>query len=223
VPASFFIYIDQGEELYVRSEANQRRRLSELFKQVIDDKRIHGMMSMRSDFLGELQKDEALYSAHRQINVPPMWRDTLFELVSKPAELLSARFETAALAGDIASRAAYESSKDSSALPLLSYLLDDMWRRMIERGDGVLRLPPQSIDLGGVLVDRANAFLNAHPNSEDKLRRILTLKLATVRENGEPTRRRAWRSEFSEEGWRLINELADHPNRLITTARQLVP
>ena len=219
-PASFFIYIDQGEELYVRSEANQRRRFSELLKQVIDDKRIHGMMSMRSDFLGELQKDEALYSAHRQINVPPMRRDALFELVSKPAELLSARFETAALAGDIASRAAYESSKDSSALPLLSYLLDDMWRRMIERGDGVLRLPPQSIDLGGVLVDRANAFLNAHPNSEDKLRRILTLKLATVRENGEPTRRRAWRSEFSEEEWRLINELADHPNRLITTVTQ---
>ena len=88
---------------------------------------------------------------------------------------------------------------------------------MVERGDGVLRLPPQSIDLGGVLVDRANAFLSSHPNSEDKLRRILTLKLATVRENGEPTRRRAWRSEFSEEEWRLINELADHPNRLITT------
>jgi formylglycine-generating enzyme required for sulfatase activity len=219
-PASFLVYVDQGEELYVRSEANQRRRFSELLKQVISDQRIHAMMSMRSDFLGELQKDEPLFSAHRQINVPPMRRDALFELVSKPAELLSARFETDALAGDIASRAAYESSKDSSALPLLSYLLDDMWRHMVDRGDGVLRLPPQSIDLGGVLVDRANAFLNSHPNSEDKLRRILTLKLATVRENSEPTRRRAWRSEFSEEEWRLINELADHPNRLITTVTQ---
>ena len=69
------------------------------------------MMSMRSDFLGELQKDEPLYTVHRQINVPPMRRDALFELVSKPAELLSARFETATLAGDIANRAADESTQ----------------------------------------------------------------------------------------------------------------
>ena len=222
-PASFLVYVDQGEELYVRSEPIQRRRFSELLKQVISDQRIHAMMSMRSDFLGELQKDEALYSAHRQVNVPPMRRDALFELVSKPAELLSARFEQPSLSANIANRAAEESTKDTSALPLLSYLLDDMWRHMVERGDGVLRLPPQSIDLGGVLVERANAFLTSHPNSEDKLRRILTLKLGTVRENGEPTRRRAWRSEFSEEEWQLINELANHPNRLITTVtRELV-
>ena len=116
-PASFLIYVDQGEELYVRSEASQRRRFSELLKQVISDQRIHAMMSMRSDFLGELQKDEPLYSAHRQINVPPMRRDALFELVSKPAELLSARFETDALAGDIASRAAYESEGFQCASP----------------------------------------------------------------------------------------------------------
>src|SRR5262249_4679606 len=54
--------------------------------------------------------------------------------------------------------------------------------------------------------------------SEDELRRILTLKLATVREGEEPTRRRAPRSEFTDEEWRLVTELADHPNRLLVTA-----
>ena len=49
------------------------------------------------------------------------------------------------------------------------------------------------------------------------MRRIFTLKLATVREDGEPTRRRAFRSEFSDEEWRLVSELADHPNRLLVT------
>jgi formylglycine-generating enzyme required for sulfatase activity len=67
-------------------------------------------------------------------------------------------------------------------------------------------------------VERANAFISRHPGSEDKLRRIFTLKLATVREDGEPTRRRAWRSEFSDAEWRLVSELADHPNRLLITA-----
>jgi formylglycine-generating enzyme required for sulfatase activity len=39
-----------------------------------------------------------------------------------------------------------------------------------------------------------------------------------VHENSEPTRRRAFRSEFSEDEWKLVSELADHPNRLLVTA-----
>jgi formylglycine-generating enzyme required for sulfatase activity len=142
----------------------------------------------------------------------------LLRVVTEPARLLSVRFETDRLAADIANRTAEESTRDAGALPLLSYLLDDMWRRMVDRGDGMLRLPAQSIELGRVLVDRANAFIARHPNSEAALRRIFTLNLATVREGGEPTRRRAWRSEFSDEEWRLVSELADHPNRLLVTA-----
>ena len=44
------------------------------------------------------------------------------------------------------------------------------------------------------------------------------MKLVTVREDGESNRRRALRSEFSDEEWRLVSELADHPNRLLVTA-----
>src|SRR5205814_1339263 len=93
-----------------------------------------------------------------------------------------------------------------------------MWTQMVRRNDGVLRLSAQAVELGGVLVDRANSFLARHPKSEDQLRRIFTVKLATVHEDGEPTRRLAVRSEFSEEEWRLVSELADHPNRLLVTA-----
>jgi hypothetical protein len=39
-----------------------------------------------------------------------------------------------------------------------------------------------------------------------------------VREGEEPTRRLAARSEFTNEEWRLVSELADHPNRLLVTA-----
>lgn len=71
-------------------------------------------------------------------------------------------------------------------MPLLSYILDDMWRAMLKAGDGVLRFPAQSIDLGRVLVERADRFLAERPGAEDALRRTLTLKLATVREDGDP-------------------------------------
>jgi len=216
-PPAFLLYVDQGEELYVRAEARQRRRFSELM-QGIADPRLYMLMSMRADFLGELQKDEPLYKIHRKIDVPPLREAKLREVVSRPAELLSARFETAGLVDIITRRAAEDSVEDVGALPLLSYTLDDMWTQMVKRDDGVLRLPAQSFELGGVLVDRADAFLAAHPKSQDTLRRIFTLKLATVREGEEPTRRRAPRSEFSDEEWRLVCELADHPNRLLVTA-----
>jgi formylglycine-generating enzyme required for sulfatase activity/CRP-like cAMP-binding protein len=83
---------------------------------------------------------------------------------------------------------------------------------------GVLHLPAQSFEPGGALVNRADAFLAAHPNAEHQLRRIFALKLANVREGEEPTRRRAPRSEFTDEEWRLVKKLADHPNRLLVTA-----
>jgi formylglycine-generating enzyme required for sulfatase activity len=216
-PPSFFLYVDQGEELYVRAEKRQRQRFSEILAHALHDPRLRSMMSMRSDFLGGLQNDEPLFNAHRQINVPPLREADLRKVVSRPAELLSARFETPGLVDTITRRTAEDSVKDVGALPLLSYTLDDMWTQMVKDGDGVLRLPAQSFELGGVLVDRANMFLAAHPDSEDALRRVLTLRRATVHEDGEPTRRRAPRWEFSEGEWRLVSELADHPNRLLVT------
>jgi hypothetical protein len=96
-------------------------------------------------------------------------------------------------------------------------LLEDIWTQMIKRGDGMLRLPAAGIELGGALVERANAFLSSHPQLEDALRRLFTLRLATVTEDGEPTRRRAFRSELTDEELRLVSELADYPNRLLVT------
>ncbi len=61
---------------------------------------------------------------------------------------------------------------------------------------GVLRLPTQSLESGGGLVGRAEAFLAAHPNAEAHLRRIFALKLANLRTGEENTRRRAPRSSL---------------------------
>ncbi len=217
-PPAFFLYIDQGEELYVRSTEQQRRCFSRLIAEGVKDPRLHAVMSLRSDFFGLFQNDSALYDVHRQVNVGPLREGELHEVVRRPSELLGARFEADNLSKDIARRAAAELAKDAGALPLLSYLLDDMWTEMVARGDGILRLPAQAIELGSVLADRANAFLARYPKSERQIRRIFTLKLATVREDGEPTRRRALRSEFTDDEWRSVSELADQPHRLLVVA-----
>src|SRR5262249_5113071 len=115
-PPAFLLYIDQGEELYVRAEECQRRRFSEVIARGVADPRLYMLMSMRSDFLGELQKDEPLFTVHRKIDVPPMREAELRQVVSRPAELLSARFETAELAEIITRRAAEDAVKDVEAL-----------------------------------------------------------------------------------------------------------
>jgi len=216
-PPAFFLYIDQGEELYARAEESQRRRFSELLVQALPDPRLRVLMSMRSDFLGYLQNDKGLFKASQRIDVLALGEEELREIVSRPAQLLAARFETDGVVDIISRRAAEDSVRDVGALPLLSYTLDDMWKSMVQRGDGTLRLPAQSFELGGVLVDRASRFLEEHPGGEGALRRVLTLRLAMVREDGEPTRRRAARTEFSHEEWLLVSELADYPNRLLVT------
>jgi len=181
-PPGFFLYVDQGEELYARADESQRRRFLELLVEALSDPRLHVMMSMRADFLGRLQADKPLFKARQHIDVPPLGEEELREIVSRPAQLLSARFESDGLIEVISRRTAEDSVKDVGALPLLSYTLDDMWRHMVRRGDGILRLPAQSFELGGVLVDRANRFLETHSGAEDALRRVLTLRLATVRD-----------------------------------------
>jgi formylglycine-generating enzyme required for sulfatase activity len=218
-PPAFFLYVDQGEELYARAAEPERLRFSELLGEALSDARLRMMMSLRSDFYGSLQSDKPLFKARLHIDVPPLSEEGLREVVSRPAQLLGTRFETEKLVDIIARRAAEDSLRDVGALPLVSYTLDDMWTEMLKSGDGVLRLPAQSFELGGVLVERANKFLALHPGAEDALKRIFTLKLASVREDGEPTRRRALRAEFSDEEWRLVSELSGYPNRLLVTAR----
>ena len=230
-PPAFLLYIDQGEELYVEPTQEQhgretnferqgfmerRRRFSMLVATCADDPRLHVLMSMRSDFLGELQKDEALVGVRYQIEVLPLRREQLAAVVSNPAKVLSARFEPD-LERVIVDRALEESAREEGALPLLSYTLDDMWTSMVKRGDGVLRLGTKSFDLVAVLTSRADAFLAAHPGAEAMLRQIMTLRLATIQEGEKVTRRRARRSEFSDAEWRLVTALADHPNRLLVT------
>jgi hypothetical protein len=217
-PSAFFLYVDQGEELYARAREGDRLRFSQLLSEGLADPRLRAMMSLRSDFLGSLQNDPPLFEARQLVEVPPLAEADLREVVSRPAQLLEARFETEGLIDIIAWHTAQDSVKDVGALPLLSYTLDDMWTQMQKAGEGVLRIPAQSFELGGVLVDRANRFLAERPGAEDALKRVLTLKLATVREDGEPTRRRGPRTDFSDEEWRLVSELASYPNRLLITA-----
>jgi TPR repeat protein len=210
-PEHILLYLDQGEELYTRAGPKDARRFSEVLAEGITDPRLSAFASMRSDYFGRLQADEPLFKCYEHIDVPPLDSTQLHEVVTTPAQVLGVTFEDNQTADRITAAAAAE----PGALPLLSYLLTDMWASMVKRGDASLRLPAQAIDVGGVLASRAEAFLKDHPDDESSLRRLLTLKLASVPPEGEPVRRQTTAEECTDAEWALARRLAEHPWRLV--------
>jgi hypothetical protein len=210
-PEHILLYLDQGEELYIRAAQNEARRFSEVLVEGLGDSRLFGFASLRADYFDRFQADEALFKYHEHVNVPPLDRDQLEGVVTAPARALGVTFEDGKIADTITNAAAAE----PGALPLLSYLLTDMWTEMVKRGTPVLGLPAQAIDIGGVLGSRAEAFLKDNPDDAKALRRLLTLKLAIVPAEGEPVRRQTYREECTEAEWSLATRLADYPYRLV--------
>jgi hypothetical protein len=215
-PEHILLYVDQGEELYTRATHKVAQRFSETLAEGLSDTRLLSFTSLRADYFDRLQADAALFACHEHINVPPLDHTQLLEVVTAPPSALGVRFEDNQIEGRITNAAASE----PGALPLLSYLLTDMWNGMVARGDATLRLPGQAIDIGGVLADRAEGFLKENPDQEIALRRLLTLKLAIVPPEGDPARRQTTREECTEAEWSLAARLAEYPWRLVVTGER---
>jgi hypothetical protein len=210
-PQRILLYVDQGEELYTRAPQTEAKRFSEVLAEGLGDGRLRAFGSLRADYFDRLQADEPLFKCHEHVNVPPLDRAQLHEVVTVPARVLGVHFENDEVANGITAAATAE----PGALPLLSYLLTDMWAGMVGRGDATLRMPAQAIDIGGVLASRAEEFLKANPDEERALRRLLTLRLAMVPPEGEPVRRQTTREECTQAEWSLAARLAEHPWRLV--------
>jgi WD40 repeat protein len=215
-PRRFLLYIDQGEELYARSDAKQAKRFSELLSDATGRSEITILASLRSDYYGFLQADEPLFAATERIDVPPLNQAELEFVIRRPATTLGARFETEEVIPMIAGSAAQE----PGSLPLLSYLMTDTWEAMRndERSDGVMHFPLQMVDVSRPLAERAERFLAQHPACEAVVRHLFSLKLAHVPMDGEPVRRRARKSECSTEEWKIVEQLASADWRLLTAA-----
>ena len=219
-PPAFFLYIDQGEELYVRAEERQRRRFSETpgagaRRSAPARADEHALRFPRR----AAERRAAVQCAPQDRRAAAARGGTARGRQQTRRRLLSARFETDGLATIIARRTAEEFDQGCRrvAAPVLPA------RRHVD-ADGQARrrrAAPAALPRSNLAACWSIAPMPSWrriPGREDALRRVLTLRLATVREDGEPTRRRASRSEFSDEEWRLVSELADHPNRLLVTA-----
>ncbi len=209
------LYVDQAEELYSPAFAagsRDARRFSELLAQAASDPRLSAFASLRGDYFDKLQADRPLFDVYEHVNVSPLTEQGLTEVVTKPASALGIKFDGQEVPKQIVSAA----MNAAGALPLLSYLLTDMWKEMVGRSDGLLKLPGQVINIGGVLAARAEEYWRSQIAAEAALKRLLTLKLTLTLPEGKHVRRLALRSECTDEEWAIAETLADQRWRLIS-------
>jgi formylglycine-generating enzyme required for sulfatase activity len=225
-PPRFFLYIDQGEELYARTPPALRNLFSEIIADGLagSPQRLIVAISQRADYYGELQANAALFDLTEKIDVPPLKAENLELVLHEPARVLGVSFESDDLVGYVV-----RSAQDQpGALPLLADLFTDLWERMRERGDGILRVSDRRevIQVGAALSRRADQFLANHPDKVVAVKRLFTLRLAHVPRQGEPVRAR-WVQDATNPAdravdaeWALAEQLAGPDWRLVVTGEK---
>lgn len=225
-PPRYLLYIDQGEELYARSPAIERKRFSEIIADGLtgSPQRLSVITSQRVDYFGELQANAALFKLTEVISVPPLDADNLALVLHEPARVLGVGFES----DDLVSYLVRAAADRPSALPLLADLFTDLWERMRERGDGTLRVSDRReiIQVGAALAKRADDFLAKNPGKVEAVKRLFTLRLAHAPRQGEPVRARWERAAkpgtdpAADAEWALAGELAGPDWRLTVTGEK---
>jgi hypothetical protein len=92
-PRRFFLYVDQGEELYSRVPKDRIKSFSDLVAHGLSHPSLVVVTSQRSDYYGQLQANEALFPLSERIDVPPLGAEalkTVSPIVSLFTELTAA-------------------------------------------------------------------------------------------------------------------------------------
>jgi formylglycine-generating enzyme required for sulfatase activity/ribose 1,5-bisphosphokinase PhnN len=223
--ARLVIVVDQLEEIFTIDRLNQHDR--EAFVAALDTLAKSGIVwvvaTMRSDFfdrletppglaLGRLAANEACYRL-----LPPNEAE-IGQIIRLPAFEAALHFkEDAATGATLDEVIRQAATKDRGALPLLSFLLDQLWQR---RADKVLTFAAyrEMGELEGAIGSRAEDVFQTQPDAVQKELVPLLRELVTI-ESGKPVSRTAALSRFAEGTARraLVDAFLDPGARLLVS------
>ena len=198
------ILVNQLEEVFsLARSAPERRAFMDglVYAATIPGGRTTVVVAMRSDFYPRCADHPALRAlvAEHQFLVGPLSPDGLREAIEEPARSAGLELEPG-----LARRILADVSNEPGALPLLEYLLLELWRR---RRGRLLTLEAYAAcgGVGGALARRANGvYAGLGPDDQEVARQVL-LRLTQPGEGTEDTRRRAPLAELAraptERGW----------------------
>lgn len=193
------LLIDQFEEVFTLVEEEDTRLtfLKALIKAVTDPRsRLRLITTLRADFY-----DKPLFYAEfgnamrkRTEVVLPLSPEELMEAISKPAERVGLSLERG-----LAQTIADDVGEQPGALPLLQYALTELFERR-EGRNLTLEAYRETGGVSGALARRAEELYTAMTEEEKAAARQLFLRLVTLGEGTEDTRRRVLQAELNSLG-----------------------
>jgi len=220
--ARLAVVVDQFEELFTIERLGEAER--EAFVAALATLAKSGLAwvvaTMRSDFFDRLETMPALaaLSAEGRFLLLPPDASEIGQIIRQPALEAGLRFEHDAAGGISLDEEIREAAGDAGALPLLSFLLDQLWQR---RGEsGVLSFAAYR-DLGGLegaIGRRAEEVFQAQPEAVRGELAALLRELVTI-EAGRPVARAAPLARFPAGAPRraLVEALLDPGARLLVS------
>jgi DNA replication protein DnaC len=220
------ILIDQFEEIYTLcQQVQQTTAFINNIMSAVQDNRGHlsVILTLRSDFLAETQRHEALNQtiASQAVIVPMMSQDELRCAISTPAAQAGHPLDIATI--DLLIE---QTAEREGALPLLQFALMRLWEGL---RDGIA--PADTLHqiggVGGALAQKAEQIYQSLSNREQQLARRAFLKLIQLGEGTKDTRRRVNLAELVPHGetkariHQLLNQFADKQTRLITLSNDI--
>ncbi|MFD9701188.1 hypothetical protein [Lentzea sp. NPDC059081] len=201
VPAGseLVLVVDQFEEVFTlcADHAERVRFIDQLLTAATADRGgCRVVLSVRADFYGNCLAHPALSQAMRegQVTVEPMTTDELRQVIVRPAARADCVVETALVARIIA-----DATGQPGVLPLVSHVLMETWRR--RRGTTLTLKGYEAA--GGIehaVAHTAEAAFTALSPEQQRTARQVFLRLCTIGEGIEDTKRRAVRDELDELG-----------------------
>ena len=193
--SELLLVIDQFEEVFTLVEnEDERLHFLHLIKEVVADERsrVRVLITLRADYYDRpLQYPEFGDLIRKRIEtVLPLSADELERAIVEPADQVGVRYEDG-LVSNIVSDVHYQ----PGALPLLQYALTELF----ERRDGRILKRETYQDIGGTvgaLARRADEIYLEHDEAGREQIHQMFLRLVTLGEGAEDTRRRVTRSEL---------------------------
>jgi WD40 repeat protein/class 3 adenylate cyclase len=194
--SELLLVVDQLEEVFtlVEDEARRTQFLALLERAVSDPHaRLRVVVTLRADFYDR----PLLYSGFAELlrdyveALVPLKPDEFERAIAGPAERVGARFEPGLLAELVT-----DVSDEPGALPLLQYALTELY----ERREGSTLTAAAYREIGGIsgaLAGRAEEIHGGLGEHAQEAARQLFLRLVTLGEGAEDTRRRVERTELA--------------------------
>jgi WD40 repeat protein/energy-coupling factor transporter ATP-binding protein EcfA2 len=205
--ARLVLVVDQLEELFTGGEitAEERSAFVRCLDRLTQSGRVYVIATMRSDHwhrAAETPQLVAMAAASGRLDLLPATQDEIIEMIRQPAEAAGIGFEADPARGvGLDATLASEAANEPGALPLLSFLLDELYKKDIHAGRTTLTFATVR-ELGGLkgaIATRAEAvFATLSADVQAALPRALRALVTVSRAGTEPTARAAPLARFAD-------------------------